>query len=104
MLVTGVVREWHEDEGWGVVDSPATPGGCWAHFSAVAVQGYKSLRAGQVVELQWETAQQDGYDYRAVHAWPHGQAPHTEPVVEGPTDSYRSSLTIAFDDEGRAAH
>jgi len=30
---TGTVRFWHRDEGFGVNDSPDTPGGCWAHFS-----------------------------------------------------------------------
>lgn len=100
MTVTGVVREWHEEEGWGVVDCSTTPGGCWTHFSAVAVPGYKLLSAGQVVELEWETAQQDGYGYRAVRAWPRGQDPHAGQAVGGPTGAYRSSLTITFGAEG----
>ena len=33
MSTVGTVRVWHRDEGWGVIDSPETPGGCWAHFS-----------------------------------------------------------------------
>ena len=31
----GVVRFWHDDEGWGVLDCPSTPGGCWTHFSVI---------------------------------------------------------------------
>jgi cold shock protein len=46
----GVVREWHDEDGWGVLDSEATPGGCWAHFSAVLVDGYRSLRAQGAAE------------------------------------------------------
>jgi len=35
---TGTVREWAE-EGWGVVDSAETPGGCWVHWSVVHEPG-----------------------------------------------------------------
>ncbi|WP_157571633.1 hypothetical protein [Nocardioides alkalitolerans] len=28
---SGVVRAWYDDHGWGVLGSPDTPGGCWAH-------------------------------------------------------------------------
>ena len=34
-MVAAIVREWHADLGWGVLDSPETPGGCWAHFSVI---------------------------------------------------------------------
>lgn len=61
----GTVRNWRHEEGWGVIDSPDTPGGCWAHFSHLAMTGYRALKTGQVVELEWEAAGQDGYSYRA---------------------------------------
>ena len=48
---SGVVREWHRDEGWGVLDSPATPGGCWAGFGDVLVAGFRALTPGQEVEF-----------------------------------------------------
>ncbi len=60
-----MVREWHEDEGWGVLDSEATPGGCWTHFSNLDMGGYRSLRTAQVVEFTVETPGQDGFDFRA---------------------------------------
>jgi CspA family cold shock protein len=63
----GVVRVWHAEEGWGVVDSEETPGGCWVHFSAIDASGYRGLRAGQQVMMVFEAAEQDGYAYRAVH-------------------------------------
>jgi cold shock CspA family protein len=50
MRERGTVREWHAEDGWGVIDSGAAPGGCWVHFSALAVDGYKVLDpAGSVV-------------------------------------------------------
>ncbi|NAS21880.1 cold shock domain-containing protein [Herbidospora sp. NEAU-GS84] len=66
MGVRGVVREWHADEGWGVIDSPETPGGCWTHFSHIRAVGYRVLTAGQPVDLEWEAPGQDGYAFRAV--------------------------------------
>lgn len=76
-MVRAVVREWHKDEGWGVIDSAETPGGCWAHFTAIeapVIEGgdgyqiseYKVVAPGATVDLIWEEATQDGFDYRAV--------------------------------------
>jgi cold shock protein len=56
--------------GRGVIDSDQTTGGCWTHFSSIDVPGYRTLAAGQPVELDWEPADQDGYAYRAVAVWP----------------------------------
>jgi outer membrane protein assembly factor BamB len=71
-VVIGVVREWRADEGWGIVDSPETPGGCWVHFSSIDMPGYHPLTAGEQVELTWERAAQDGYSFRAVRVVPSG--------------------------------
>jgi CspA family cold shock protein len=76
-MVSGVVREWHEDEGWGVIDSVETPGGCWAHFTAIespiiessegmTASEYKVVMTGDSVDLIWEQPGQDGFDFRAV--------------------------------------
>jgi CspA family cold shock protein len=64
------VREWHAEHGWGVLDSPCTPGGCWAHFSHLDMPGYRALNPGQEVRLDWETAEQDSYNYRATRIVP----------------------------------
>ena len=50
--VLGVVREFSAEQGIGVIEAPETPGGCWVHYSAVAVPGYKSLDAGQSVHRE----------------------------------------------------
>jgi CspA family cold shock protein len=72
-MVTAIVREWNEEEGWGVLDSPETPGGCFAHYSAIDLPGFRTLSPGQRVRLTWEAPgfQQDGYDYRALTVAPH---------------------------------
>jgi CspA family cold shock protein len=99
MAVEAVVRLWHDDEGWGVLDSAATPGGCWAHFSALAIgNGYRSASAGDVVVLEFEDAGQDGYAYRAVRFWPAGADP-VDRAPDPPGAAYRSTLTLSFDDD-----
>jgi CspA family cold shock protein len=63
MASRGVVRHWDADEGWGVLDAPETPGGCWAHYSA----GESDLQPGQAVLFDFEeVVDQDGYRFRAV--------------------------------------
>ena len=94
----GVVREWHVDEGWGVVDSPVTPGGCWAHFSVGAVDGFVAFRAGERVHLEWAAGGQDGFDFRATRLWPEGRDPESR--AAGDSRAYTSSLTLIFDEEG----
>lgn len=83
---------WHRAEGWGVIDSPDTPGGCWVHFSHLWNDGVPAAGPGEVVEVSggfreafegepvdfdWETASQNGYSFRAISANPRGrEAPH----------------------------
>jgi cold shock protein len=63
---TAIVLEWHASLGWGILQSHDTPGGCWAHFSSIATDGYAELIQGERVNLIAEEADQDGYSYRAV--------------------------------------
>lgn len=97
MQTTGTVRFWQDEGGWGVIDSDQTPGGCWAHFAALAVPGYRSLEAGQTVVFEWETADQDGYSFRATRAWPAGSQPHMDEPTPNAGHAYSSKLTIRFD-------
>lgn len=97
MQTSGTVRFWHDEEGWGVIDSDDTPGGCWAHFANVAVPGFRSLGPGQRVNLEWEAAEQDGYHFRATRAWPAGTEPEPDVPPTGSGDAYRSGLSIRFD-------
>jgi cold shock protein len=95
-VVYAVVREWHDDEGWGVVDAPEVPGGCWVGFGQVAVAGYRALQAAQPVALEWEAADQDGFAYRAVRVWPAGASPVDQPAQDA-DGAYTSTLTLTFD-------
>src|ERR1700754_3034892 len=97
MTSVGSVRLFHPDEGWGVIDGPDVPGGCWVHFSAVATDGYRELVAGQDVSFRAEAASQDGYAYRAVKVWTGDAEPSDLPGAEDSSAAYGSSLTLTFD-------
>ncbi len=96
-MTSGVVRGWHHDEGWGVLDSAETPGGCWAHFSALRMAGYAAAEAGQTVEFAYEEGSQDGYDYRALDVTIDG-VPRVDPAPQPPGAGYRSRLNILFEE------
>ncbi len=91
------MREWYDDEGWGVIDSEVTPGGCWAHCSSVLVAGHRTLGVGQPVSFTFEVVAQDGYSYRAVEVWPSGAEPVRAEPSESSTPGLRSELHIFFD-------
>lgn len=103
LTTTATVRTWDDEHGWGVLDSPATPGGCWTHYAALDVAGYRTVSPGQQVSLTAEAPGQDGFPWRAVRVWIYG-VPRAE---EGGTESsstessgaYASELTITMDDE-----
>lgn len=62
----GTVRAWNAEQGWGVIDSDQTPGGCWAHYSTIVGEGFRTVAVGATVVLDWEqVTDQDGYHYRA---------------------------------------
>jgi cold shock protein len=91
----GTVRHFRSDEGWGVIDSPDTPGGCWVHFSAIPGDGYLRLTAGETVRFEAEAVDQDGYPYRATAVWP---AADVDVADDRPRSSpYSSTLRITVD-------
>lgn len=97
-MIEASVREWHDEFGWGVVDSTETPGGCWVHYSNVDVDGYRSLSGVATVLLDYERVGQDGYPYRAVRVEVPGRKPAAR-TGPGTSEAYRSSLNIEWDDE-----
>jgi cold shock protein len=72
--VDGVVRVFYADEGWGVIDAPEVPGGCFVHFSNIEMDGYRELANGQRVRFTYERPGpgflQDGCPYRSLRVWP----------------------------------
>ncbi len=69
--IRGRVRTYDAERGWGVIDAPEVPGGCWAHFSVIAIDGFRALVPGKQVTFSWEpVSNQDGYRFRALTVWP----------------------------------
>jgi cold shock CspA family protein len=82
-MAIGTVREWHDEDGWGVLDSDLTPGGCWFHFSSVVSDGPRVLAVGQEVTFAWEEVEQDGYACRAQAVWLSTGAYHSSLRLDG---------------------
>jgi len=102
MASVGSVRSFFPDEGWGVIDGPDVPGGCWVLFSAIAADGYRQLAVGERVCFIAEAVSQDGFDFRAVKVWTGDVEPRLAepaPNESAPDESgaYHSSLTLTFD-------
>jgi CspA family cold shock protein len=101
VLIAAVVREWSDEQGWGVLDSPETPGGCWTHFSHIRSEGYRSLTAGQRVWIGVEHAvDQDGFRWRATQVQL-SEDPEQHLAEDAPSShhgAYRSCLTLALED------
>ncbi|MEU0270249.1 cold shock domain-containing protein [Streptomyces sp. NPDC006307] len=114
-VLSGHVREWNSEEGWGVLVTPSLPDDVWAHYSVIEAAeageagGFRALTAGQAVTFTVEQAEQDRFRWRAVRVRPSGQGPleplePSEPSEPLPGDGegtdkpgYSSSLDITFD-------
>jgi cold shock protein len=104
MASTGVVREFRPAEGWGVVDGPDVPGGCWVHFSVIVMAGLRQLVAGQRVYFHAEAGDQDGYNFRAVKVWLDAFEPADAAGRRlSSSRAYRTSLTLTFDEPADSA-
>lgn len=70
--VAGQVRWFSADEGWGIIDAPSVPGGCFVGFFNIQMPGFRELRPGQRVQFTFEQPgfPQDGCPYRALTVWP----------------------------------
>ncbi|WP_433342591.1 cold shock domain-containing protein [Micromonospora sp. CA-111912] len=101
MTGLGIVRAYSDDEGWGIIDGPDVPGGCWVHFSAIATNGYRQLSPGQSVSFLAEAAVQDGFAYRAVKVWTDDTEPNDQRREDVESNAYRSTLTLTFDESPR---
>jgi CspA family cold shock protein len=97
VISVGVVRDFRPEQGWGIIDGPDVPGGCWVHFSAIVMDGYRQLMCGQRVSFRAEAANQNGFTFRATKVWPDGAEPTDPPAVQKADTAYRSSLNLTFD-------
>jgi CspA family cold shock protein len=65
----GTVVRWDDDTDRGYIDLPELPGECWVEASVVRHStGAETLRAGQVVDVEWE--EPDDGTLRAVRVTP----------------------------------
>jgi CspA family cold shock protein len=71
----GVVKKFSPQLGWGSIKSADSPWEIWVHFSAIEGDGYRQLKKGQAVTVDFERANQDGYKYAAtkVRVHPEGE-------------------------------
>jgi len=68
------------------------------HFSAIAIDGYQVLAAGQRVRFVAEAGEQDGFRFRAVKVWTGDEPPGSSRKAADSSGAFRSSLDIAFDE------
>ena len=109
----GTVREWHREEGWGVIASPEAPGGCWVHFAdlwndgippagpgeVVEVSGgFREAFAGETVDFEWEPTSipggQDGFSFRTITARPRGRPAPRRVVRRYPASDRPSEIGL----------
>jgi cold shock protein len=66
-MAHGTVKFFKPDKGWGAIASPDLPDGfdAWVHFSAIEMDGYRSLNAGDPVEFDYEPVVQDSFRFVA---------------------------------------
>lgn len=60
------VTWWRPEEGGGVIDGGELPGSCWADAAAVDGPPGAVLRAGQVVDVEWDEPGPRGYSCGAM--------------------------------------
>jgi cold shock protein len=51
-MVTGTVKWFNNQKGYGFVCSNQSTEEIFAHFSSIIMDGYKSLKAGQAVDFE----------------------------------------------------
>ena len=64
--VRGAVVRWDDARGGGVVEAAGLPGACWV--PAAVVDGGGTLRAGQVVDVDWTEPGTGDFASRATRA------------------------------------
>jgi cold shock protein len=63
---TGVVKWWRNEKGYGVIAaSEIAPWDIWCHFSAIEGTGFKELKSGERVEVDYYRADQESFKYIA---------------------------------------
>ena len=61
----GTVIRWDGDRQIGVIESPDLPGDCSVEAAALDATAGGALRAGQVVEVEWDETDASSHPFRA---------------------------------------
>jgi CspA family cold shock protein len=66
----GIVKYWRDEKGHGVIASEVTaPWDIWCHFAHIReMEGFRSLTAGDRVEVEYVRTDQESFRYVAVWA------------------------------------
>ena len=98
VTICATVRLWDDEERWGVVDAPEVPGGCWTHFAAIEMPGYRTLGVGEVVRVKRWSKTATPTALSGVGRPADRPAVVTgELVADGATAAHQSTLMITFD-------
>lgn len=54
-MATGTVKWFNNQKGYGFICASDTQEEIFAHFSCIVMEGYKSLKAGQLVDFEVST-------------------------------------------------
>ena len=102
-MAHGTVKFFKPDKGWGAITSPDLPDGfdAWVHFSAIEMDGYRSLNAGDPVEFDYEPVEQDSFPVRR-DPRPEALANTLHGIV--PASQHRDRLRLAHSPARASAH
>ena len=56
-MTKGKVKYFNEHKGWGIIADPVSQQDVYVHYTAINMEGYKTLRAGQ--EVTFDVARND---------------------------------------------
>ncbi|WP_344867679.1 cold-shock protein [Amycolatopsis ultiminotia] len=66
-MARGTVKFFRTEKGVGAIASPELPAGfdAWVHFSAIEMDGFRTLDEGDQVEFEYRAAEQDSFRFVA---------------------------------------
>ena len=69
-MAQGMVKFFKAEKGWGSISCDELPAGqdIWVHFSDIEGTGSRAFDAGDVVDVDYEAARQDSFNFRATRA------------------------------------